>query len=213
MNHDWMANDKVDILRHLPEFLRKDGQFKGVNDADSDEHNKMRLVLQDLLDQLFVESATWGLSRWEELLAIENTEGKSDKERRKEIIIRLQQPGSVTDAFMQKLVNQFISDAQGTVLSFPSEYRIEILYNGGTVIDYKQLRDAIELYIPAHIGYKLVTRTLGNLYFHGAGNVQLYREIFIDMTTNARQQVDDSLINNAGREDHSYKSILISGGQ
>ena len=126
MNHDWMANDKVDILRHLPEFLRKDGQFKGVNDADSDEHNKMRLVLQDLLDQLFVESATWGLSRWEELLAIENTEGKSDKERRKEIIIRLQQPGSVTDAFMQKLVNQFISDAQGTVLSFPSEYRIEI---------------------------------------------------------------------------------------
>lgn len=205
--------DKIDITQYLPPFLKKDLHFLAVCDACSFEHENIRRAILDALDQCFVERATWGLAMWERVLDIPTDTSVDIALRRKAVLVKLRQPGSVTDAFMEKLVNQFISDSQGSVLSFPNEYRIEILYNGGTVLDYTKLRSAIELYIPAHLGYKLITRTLGTLCFHGAGNVQLYKETFIDMTTNAHQQVDDSFIHNAGRVDHSYKSILISGGQ
>ena len=154
MNHDWMANDKVDILRHLPEFLRKDGQFKGTNDADSDEHDKMRLALQDLLDQLYVQSATWGLSRWEELLAIETTEGKSDEERRKEIIRRLQKPESVTVEFLERLINLYTSDGSGKVTSHPEDYSVDMRFNAVSREAFASIIHGMRTYLPAHLGLK-----------------------------------------------------------
>lgn len=212
MNSLLRSPDKVDITRYIPPFLKKDPNFRAVCVACSFEHENIRNAILDALNQFFVERATWGLTMWERVLDIPTDTSASVLVRRKAILVKLQQPGSVTDAFMQKLVNQFISDSQGAVLSFPSEYRIEILYNGGTVIDYKQLRDAIELYIPAHIGYKLITRTLGSLYFHGAGSVQSYKRTSIDMTANTHLQVEDTYMREAGRVDHCFKTFLLSGG-
>lgn len=154
MNHDWMANDKVDILRHLPEFLKKDEQFKGTNDADSDEHDKMRLALQDLLDQLFVESATWGLSRWEELLAITNAKEKSDEERRKEIIRRLQKPESVTVEFLERLINLYIQDKSGTITQHPEDYTVEMRFNSVSREALANIIHGMKTYLPAHLGLK-----------------------------------------------------------
>lgn len=205
--------DKIDITRYLPPFLKKDPNFRALCESCSWEHENIRKAILDALDQFFVERATWGLEMWERVLGIPTNPLESTELRRKTILLKLRQPGSVTDAFMTKLVNQYISDSQGIVLSFPSEYRIEILYNGGTILDYRKLRDAIELYIPAHIGYKLITRTLGEILFHGAGTVQFYRKTIIDMTTNSHQQVDDTIIREAGRIEHNYKYILLSGGQ
>ena len=204
--------DKIDITRYLPPFLKKDPSFRAVCESCSWEHENIRKAILDALDQFFVERATWGLEMWERVLGVPTNPLESTELRRKTILLKLRQPGSVTDAFMTKLVNQYIYDSQGIVLSFPSEYRIEILYNGGTIIDYRKLRDAIELYIPAHIGYKLITRTLGEILFHGAGTVQFYRKTIIDMTTNSHQQVDDMIIREAGQVEHNYKYILLSGG-
>lgn len=154
MSHDWMGNDKVDILRHLPEFLRKDGQFKETNDADSDEHDKMRLALQDLLDQLFVESATWGLSRWEELLAIKNANEKSNEERRKEIIRRLQKPESVTVEFLERLINLYTKDGSGTVIQHPEDYSVDMRFNAVSREAFARIIHGMKTYLPAHLGLK-----------------------------------------------------------
>lgn len=212
MKHEWMKEDRVDILQHLPPFLRKDKQFQETNNSDSEEHEKIRLELQELLDQLFIKSATWGLDYWEKLLGIESTEGTDIGLRRKEVIYRLKKPGSVTNAFLTKLINQFISDNAGFIIPYNEEYRIEILYHGGTILDYSKLRDAINLYIPAHIGYKLITHTIDTLCLHGAGTVQSYQKISVDMTTTSRQQVDDTRLHIAGKVTHNYNSFSISGG-
>ena len=149
---------------------------------------------------------------WERVLGIPTNPLESTEMRRKTIRLKLRQPGSVTDEFMTKLVNQYISDAQGVVLSFPSEYRIEILYHGGTVLDYSKLRDAINLYIPAHIGYKLMTITKADLEYHGGGTVQCYRKNLVDMSVKYSINVDDSPRYIAGAVVHNYKLIKISGG-
>ena len=212
MNSLLRISDKIDITRYLPPFLKKDPNFRAVCDSCSWEHENIRKAILDALDQFFVERATWGLEMWERVLGIPTNPLESTEMRRKTIRLKLRQPGSVTDEFMTKLVNQYISDAQGVVLSFPSEYRIEILYHGGTVLDYSKLRDAINLYIPAHIGYKLVTITKADLEYHGAGTVQCYRKNLVDMSVKYSINVDDSPRYIAGAVVHNYKLIKISGG-
>lgn len=203
----------VDILAYLPKFLQKSPLFKGTNDADNREHETIRLDLQDLLNQFFIKSATWGLERWEDLVGIKTDTTKSLESRRDAVIAKLQNPESVTETFLTNLINRYIADKAGYIISYPSEYRIEVLYHGGQVLDYENLRKSINTYIPAHIGYKLVTITNGSLEVYAAGTVQCTRENIIDMSTKYEITVNDSTLHTAGAVIHNYKYLSISGGQ
>lgn len=213
MTHEWMRQKMVDILAYLPKFLQKSPLFKGTNDADSKEHETIRLDLQDLLNQFFIKSATWGLERWEDLVGIKTDTTKSLESRRDAVIAKLQNPESVTETFLTNLINRYIADKAGYIISYPSEYRIEVLYHGGQVLDYEKLRQSINTYIPAHIGYKLVTITNGSLEVYAAGTVQCAIENVIDMSMEYELTIDDSTLHNAGAVIHNYKYLSISGGQ
>lgn len=213
MTHEWMRQKMVDILAYLPKFLQKSPLFKGTNDADNREHETIRLDLQDLLNQFFIKSAAWGLERWEDLVGIKTDTTKSLESRRDAVIAKLQNPESVTETFLTNLINRYIADKAGYIISYPSEYRIEVLYHGGQVLDYENLRKSINTYIPAHIGYKLVTITNGSLEVYAAGTVQCAIENVIDMSTEYELTIDDSTLHNAGAVIHNYKYLSISGGQ
>lgn len=202
----------VDISKYLPAFMSKSEEYKSCLDAESEEHDNIRIDLKNVMDQFYVKSATWGLDRWEELCGISTDKTLSDNVRRSTIIAKLQNPGSVTEAFMTNLINEFIADQLGYIISYPFEYRIEVLYHGGQITDYERLRTAISTYIPAHIGYKLVTITKADLEYHGAGTVQCYRKNIVDMSVKYNISVDDSPRYVAGAVVHNYKLIKISGG-
>ena len=213
MTHEWMRQAAIDILRYLPEFLTKDKTFKATNDADSREHDTIRVDLQELLDQFFIESATYGLEEWENLVGIETNLRLDVNARRQAVIAKLQNPESVTEQFLSNLVNRYIADKQGIILSYPSEYRIELLYHGGQIMDYEKLRNAISTYIPAHIGYKLVTITQANLEYHGAGIARSYKKELVDMKTGYSLEADGTTLYAAGYVSHQYKLLSITGGQ
>lgn len=208
-----LRNDKVDISQYLPKFLEKDKVMLHMLAACSAQHEKQRLILADLSNQFFVQTATWGLSEWERLVGIETDESRRLEDRRTEVLRRLRPPESVTEAFLTKLVNQYVSDQQAAVLSHPESYSIDILYHGGQVLDYAKLRDAVNTYIPAHIGYKLVTITKADLEYHGAGTVQSYSKQAVDMTTTYHNEAADSSRYIAGIVAQNYKQISITGGQ
>ena len=207
-----LRNDKVDISQYLPKFLAKDKVMFHMLAAYSAQHEKQRLILDDLSNQFFVQTATWGLAEWERLVGIETDESRRLEDRRTDVLSRLRPPESVTESFLTKLVNQYVSDQQAAVLSHPESYSIDILYHGGQVLDYAKLRDAVNTYIPAHIGYKLVTITKADLEYHGAGTVQCYRKNLVDMSVKYSINVDDSPRYIAGAVIHNYKLIKISGG-
>lgn len=207
-----LRNDKVDISQYLPKFLAKDKVMFHALAACSTQHEKQRLILDDLSSQFLVQTATWGLAEWERLVGIETDESRRLEDRRTDVLSRLRPPESVTESFLTKLVNQYVSDQQAAVLSRPESYSIDILYHGGQVLDYAKLRDAVNTYIPAHIGYKLVTITRADLEYHGAGTVQSYSKQAVDMTTNYHNEAADSSRYIAGIVAQNYKQTSITGG-
>ena len=166
MSHDWMRHDRVDILRYLPHFLSKDEHFKAANNADSAEHDAIRTDLQDLLDQLYIVTATWGISKWEELVDITPPDGADIASRRAAALLKLRKPPSVTAAFLEKLINQYIADKSGTVTDHPETYSADFnipLLDRGNLAG---LTRDVRVYIPAHIGPVYKAHTIASAENH-----------------------------------------------
>ena len=162
----------VKTLKHLPKFLPKDNDFKNTALICDDEHEKLRLAILDVRDQFFVEIATWGLTDWERVLDISVKDGATIKDRRTQILLKLQGANVVSKAFIVKLINNFLNDASGTIVEHNKEYYFDVCFNNGSLFDWEGLQEAIEIYKPAHLGVKyFALQNVGSsIYVGGAVN-------------------------------------------
>ena len=146
-----MRQDAVNILEYLPSFLGMDPNFHATNHADSKEHDRIRLLLQDLLDQIYVDTATWGLPLWESLVEITVRNDAFDW-RRNEVKAKLYTAQSVTRSFLQSVVEAFVVGQQVRVTDVPVDYRLDIALGDGTVTSWQGLEQTLRVWVPAHIG-------------------------------------------------------------
>ena len=170
----WLRKSKIDILRYLPYKLQKDYKFYTVNTAESREHENIRLILNDLLDQLFIDTATWGLDYFEEFLNIIPKSNDDYQTRRTRIKILLNAHDVSTIKFMTDLANKFISDKSAQIIEHNSEYWFEVFFNIDGLISLGDLRAAIELYKPAHLGFKTVFYILSKILTSHKANITQY---------------------------------------
>lgn len=169
----WLRKNKIDILQYLPYKLQKDDRFYTVNTAESREHENIRLILNDLLDQLFIDTATWGLDYFEEFLNIIPKKDDDYQTRCTRIKILLNAHDVSTIKFMTDLANKFLSDNSARIVEHNSEYWFEVFFNIDGLISLGDLRAAIELYKPAHLGFKIVFYILSKiLTSHKASIIQ-----------------------------------------
>lgn len=163
----------VKTLKHLPKFLQKDNDFKNTALICDDEHEKLRLAILDVKDQFFVETATWGLSDWERILSISVKNGATIKDRRTQILLKLQGANVVSKAFIINLVNNFLSDNSGNIVQHNKDYYFDICFNNGSLFDWVGLQKAIEIYKPAHLGVKYfaLQNTQSSVFVYGLINI------------------------------------------
>lgn len=201
----------VKTLKHLPKFLPIDNDFKNTELISDDEHEKLRLNILDVKNQLFVETATWGLSDWERLLDLSVKENAGIEDRRIQILLKLQGANTVSETFMNNLINMFCQDKSGYIIQHNPEYWFEIVLNGNQKLDLDSLSDAIETYKPAHLGYMYsVNIKLNNLRYVGSkiGSLRSYylKPKLIDNTDIMQKQYNMGKVSNI-----KYIDIGIAG--
>lgn len=180
----------VKTLKHLPKFLPIDDDFKNTELISDDEHEKLRLAVLDVKNQLFVETATWGLSDWERVLDLSVKENANLEDRRIQILLKLQGANTVSETFMNNLINMFCEDKSGYIIQHNPEYWFEVVLNGNQKLDLDSLSDAIETYKPAHLGYIYsVNIALDNRRYIGS-KIGSLRSYYLEPKT-----MDDTVIN------------------
>jgi len=155
----WMRQNKVNILKYLPEFPAKDENFKTVADTCSAEHERIRLQLQDVFQQLFVSTATWGLSYWENVLGITPNANDDYTQRRNRILIRFQSVQTTTAAYIESLVKRYMS--AGSVVKVEEQnqdYDFRIVTTNGNILYLADMIEAINTFKPAHLGYGIAIK-------------------------------------------------------
>ena len=149
MSKPLLRTETVDISRYLPAFLMKDGNFKAVCDACSWEHEKIRQVILDVLDQFFIHTATWGLAMWERVLNIHPRPTESYDYRRKKILAKIQGAQTSTIAMMEQIVNVY---GYGYVEEHNDRYYFNIYTTTQNERELKEMEEQIMFYKPAHLG-------------------------------------------------------------
>ena len=173
VNKDWMRQNTVDITKYLPEFLQSDKNFKAVATACSMEHESIRTALQDIFDQFYVNTATWGLSLWENVLGLVPTADETIEYRRKQILIRLQGFQTSTLAFLTQIVNTYGS---GYIEENNDKYFFNIYAACNDKAALAKMKEDISVYKPAHLGYTIYLGYSwnGNITFDGTKTYGTY---------------------------------------
>ena len=152
---DFIRWKTVDILEYLPFFITKDELFKSTNDADSREHERISVKLLNMLAQLNIQNTTEGIKLWDTFVGLDTSADGIDV-RRARIIERLNHNSSSTKEFLEYIANQYISDGSARISLFNHQYAMDLEFNKGMCFDLARMKEAIDIYKPAHIGHRTI---------------------------------------------------------
>jgi Uncharacterised protein conserved in bacteria (DUF2313) len=142
----------IDIYIHdyLPRFYGDFRQVVEMLKTEASEFTRLRALLYEILDQFYVETATYGLDRWESLTDIEYLPQRSIPSRRHYINAKLRGTGTVTPALLKSIVDAFYTSE---IYEEPSEYKVRIKLVGkrGVPKNLEDIETAVNDVIPAHL--------------------------------------------------------------
>lgn len=143
------------LMKYLPTYYRDSKVIKNIEiDVFAPEIAILNYRHEDLLKQLFLDTATWSLDIREKELGIQTDLNKSYEERREIIKAKLRGSGTVTKTLI-KNVSRAFSGGDVEVIENFSDYSFIIQFIGikGIPKNMAGLIDAIEDIKPAHLGY------------------------------------------------------------
>lgn len=166
--NDWMRQSRMDILKYLPHFLSKDPMFHCAAETCNEEHDRLRLALQDLADNFFVNTATWALPLYESFLGIKPSDGDGEEFRRQRILFKLQHVDVSTKDFMNSIINLY---SAGHIEEVNEEYYFKVycIMNSKDTTTLQKLITQLNIYKPAHLGYAIYLGYSwnGKIYWNG----------------------------------------------
>jgi uncharacterized protein YmfQ (DUF2313 family) len=119
----------------------------GASELQSFEDN-----IADVLNQFFVDTATWGLANWESFLGIKTDPSKPDSDRRSVIKAKIRGTGTVTIDLIKNVALSF-TNGNVDVTEQNSQYQFTIKFIDalGVPPNLDDFKAAIEEIKPAHL--------------------------------------------------------------
>jgi hypothetical protein len=139
-----------EITDYLPRFYDDFQQVVVMLKTEANEFTRLRALLYEILDQFYVETATYGLNRWESITDIEYIEQRSTISRRHYINAKLRGVGTVTPALLKSIVDAFYT---AEIYEEPTDFKVRIKLVGkrGVPKNLEDIEEAVNNVIPAHL--------------------------------------------------------------
>ena len=111
------------IKRYLPSFIVKGNILKDIFESQQFEVDLLNNNIQDLIDNLFVETATWSLENWEKEYNIPIDLDDTLENRRSRILARMVSKGQpFTKETIEAIANQFTNGSVEVIEHLESDY-------------------------------------------------------------------------------------------
>lgn len=145
------------LIARYPDFYAGSPEFVDMQNALEPEALALWTARDSLMDQLCVNTATWGLQYWEQTLGITVEQGKDLEYRRSRIRSKLRGSGVTTVALIESVAESF-SNGDVAVTEYPQAYRLEIKFVGtiGIPPNLEDLTESLREILPAHLAWDYV---------------------------------------------------------
>lgn len=137
---------------YLPPFLTITETFASLLNAEQTEINSVNTSIQDIIDQCFISTATWGLAYWESLVGVITDTSKDIDQRRSVVKAKIRGSGTVTVQFLENVASSY-SNGEVEIIEHPSIYSFEVKFVGtkGIPPNLDDLEASINQIKPAHL--------------------------------------------------------------
>lgn len=144
-----------DITNYVPVFLLQSKILQEIYNVENEELISTEDAIEDLLNQCFVDTATWGLDLWDEFLGI-NTREYSTEERRNILKNKLLMQPPFTLSRLYSLLNNVADNVYITEDYADYTFEITLLVKDKLKTALNKIIAQIEEVKPAHLDYKLI---------------------------------------------------------
>lgn len=174
----------ADLMKYLPDYYHESNYVIDIQKSLGKESGALSNNINDMLQQMFVDTSTWGLELWEKELGIQTDKSKSDTTRREIIKAKLRGAGTTTKEMIKNVAIAF-SGGEVDVIEYPKENKFVIQFIGvlGIPPNMAGLMQSIEEIKPAHLSYSFkytytVWNNLINLLWNGV-NTKIWADLKI----------------------------------
>lgn len=168
---------RTDIKKMTPWHMHNPVELE-IQKAIEKQVVRLNWAFIDFVEQLYLDTATWGLIYWERLVALEPDFSLDNDERRSRVRARLRSTGTTTVEALKKISESFTNGESDIVEHYEEFYFvIKFISKYGVPSKIDELRKAIELIKPAHLDFKFEFkyRTWGDIKAYNK-NWKYYKE-------------------------------------
>lgn len=140
------------IFDYLPAFYRELRESHAILSAKQAELERLNSDIDDVLDQFFVDTATWGLDDWERVVGVVTDDRKPINERRAIIVAKLRGSG-VSSVELIKNVAESWYGGETDVREENAEYKVVVKFvsTNGVPTNLGDVETALREIVPAHL--------------------------------------------------------------
>lgn len=143
-----------DISKYVPEFIAKTAQFKALHNVEGHEIGLAFHNLRDDYQQVFLDTATWGLNRWEEMYGIATNLSLSYEQRREIVAAKIRGQGTTTRQMIAVTAEAFSGGEVEVIEDNPnSHFIIRFIGIKGIPRNMQAFIAMLEDIKPAHLKY------------------------------------------------------------
>ncbi|WP_128893606.1 putative phage tail protein [Longirhabdus pacifica] len=144
------------MLNAIPRYYHDASIADNIMYVEAEEFFKLNDERKEVLDQFFVDTATWGLNNWERVCGLEINTNLSIEERRSVIKSKLRGFGTVNIQLIKKVVEPYAGEIE--VEDAADRYTIVITFVGerGTPVQLENMKASLLDIIPAHLAMEFV---------------------------------------------------------
>lgn len=148
---------KQDMLDSLPNYYDESPEANAIMHGNASEVERKKLEAQDLLDQLFVSTATWGLDYWDRVLDLAPAPRLPIDKRRARIVLRLNGTATATIANLTNAINLYLGGNAVRIVEHPRDYSFDVVISTAKEFRFElaDINKAINEIKPAHLAHTL----------------------------------------------------------
>lgn len=149
----------VDLARYAPPFLAEIRELAEIYRTEGYEVGRLQYDLRDLLDQCFIGTATWGLTRWENVYGVVTNMSLSYEQRREILMAKIRGQGTTTRQMIEDTAATFSGGEVKVIEDNPNHlFIVQFIGIKGIPRNMQAFISMLEDIKPAHLTYRFEYR-------------------------------------------------------
>lgn len=164
-NESDIEQRKQELLDSLPPYYQESPEANAIMRGNASEFERKRAEAQDLLDQMFVSTATWGLEYWDRVLDLPLAPRMTLKGRRNRILAKINGASTASIANLENIVNAHLTKRTAKIVEVNHEYRFVVEIEANESAGFLEIAKDLNEVKPAHLDYAFRQNVRSSTFF------------------------------------------------